>query len=406
MYHYNATQLYQQPPAPVPPPVPHLQSHDIVLTLRQEPDVALVATDAKGKGEHPSAVWQSPKHTPLTVKERKPVDPPPVVEIRVKSITDPAQHFLTSPYLFMTCSLADAVTKEPLDSIASRCLCGSLVSSLHRLKDTDDKDGGFFVFPDISVKLLGHYRLHFSLFDLHKEHHQVQFLGSVDSKVFQVSSQKDFRGMSESSSLSRAFCDQGVRMRLRKDTKNGKRAYASIEQSPSNAPNIMPNPQQQYPYANEMSPPSKRPHSEIEDRKEHFTDHSVASAPSYSPPYVSPDYPRMPYGLGQTYYQPQVSASQAPSYAARASAATYYANPMQPATIDGRMPSLMSLQQRFNEIQQPSLSQQSFSYPLPRLNNPSSFGFGDESNTLDMYRTPPNVPLSEDHRPQSRPVLD
>lgn len=57
---------------------------------------------------------------------------------------------------------------EAWDGTAGKSLSGSLVSSLHRLKDISNKDGGFFVFGDISVKVQGTFRLHFSLFDLHK----------------------------------------------------------------------------------------------------------------------------------------------------------------------------------------------------------------------------------------------
>ena len=65
-------------------------------------------------------------------------------------------------------------------------LAGSLVSSLHRLKDIDNRgeessvgsytlqtliltsDGGFFVFGDLSVKIVGDHKLHFSLFEMRK----------------------------------------------------------------------------------------------------------------------------------------------------------------------------------------------------------------------------------------------
>ena len=46
---------------------------------------------------------------------------------------------------------------------------------------------------------------------------QVAFLASVVSEPFKVVQQKDFRGLDESTYLSRAFSDQGVRLRLRKE---------------------------------------------------------------------------------------------------------------------------------------------------------------------------------------------
>ena len=70
----------------------------------------------------------------------------------------------------------------------TNALGGTLVSSLHRLKDIDDKrtfaftnptcttwlktslttllDAGFFVFGDLSVKVEGKFRLKFSLYEL------------------------------------------------------------------------------------------------------------------------------------------------------------------------------------------------------------------------------------------------
>lgn len=85
----------------------------------------------------------------------------------------------------MVCSLWKHDKDEPHDSEGARSLAGSLVSSLHRLKDVNNagmepssfywnrilsawSDGGFFVFGDISVKAQGAHRLRFSLFDLHK----------------------------------------------------------------------------------------------------------------------------------------------------------------------------------------------------------------------------------------------
>lgn len=70
----------------------------------------------------------------------------------------------------MTCSLVknddtDIVVKHTNGKPA---LSGSLTSSLHRLKDTHNIDGAYFVFGDVSCKEAGSHRLKFCLFDLHK----------------------------------------------------------------------------------------------------------------------------------------------------------------------------------------------------------------------------------------------
>jgi hypothetical protein len=97
----------------------------------------------------------------------------------------------------MCASLYKLDRNEAWDGNAAKSLAGCLTSSLHRLKDVDNKgnaqyfrnmlhnflssenidvllvltsplDGAFFVFGDISVKVHGTFRLHFSLFDLRK----------------------------------------------------------------------------------------------------------------------------------------------------------------------------------------------------------------------------------------------
>jgi hypothetical protein len=50
----------------------------------------------------------------------------------------------------------------------TRCTTGSVVSSLYHLKDSENenRDAGFFVFPDLSVRQEGSYRLKLSLFEV------------------------------------------------------------------------------------------------------------------------------------------------------------------------------------------------------------------------------------------------
>lgn len=82
--------------------------------------------------------------------------------------------------------LTAAHQAEDINTATQSALAGTLVSSLHRLKDVDNTgesiislreaadiahspaDGGFFVFPDLSVKIEGEFRLRFSLFEMLK----------------------------------------------------------------------------------------------------------------------------------------------------------------------------------------------------------------------------------------------
>lgn len=71
----------------------------------------------------------------------------------------------------MFASLASADCNDELHVLKdgkTRCTTGSIVSSLYHLKDTEynNQDAGFFVFPDLSVRTEGSYRLKFSLFEV------------------------------------------------------------------------------------------------------------------------------------------------------------------------------------------------------------------------------------------------
>lgn len=117
----------------------------------------------------------------------------------------------------MSCSLLkgdEASSKEPLPSY----LIGTVVSSLHRLKDTDNQDGGFFVFGDLSCKVEGKFRLLFTLYQMQKM--ECVHITSIVSDTFQVYPTKSFPGLAESTFLTRSFSDQGVRLRLRKDSRS------------------------------------------------------------------------------------------------------------------------------------------------------------------------------------------
>ncbi|KKZ62517.1 hypothetical protein EMCG_03062 [[Emmonsia] crescens] len=184
---------------------PALQSADFRLTVRQNPERARVAGGKE--------------------KERKPVDPPPIIQLKIDEAKDPGQNYLQSPFYFMCCTLYNATEDRPATTAQSTALAGTLVSSLHRLKDTDNLEGGFFVFGDLSVKIEGEFRLKFNLFEMREvkrcggARDEVVYIKSILSKPFTVSPPKNFPGMAESTWLSRSFADQGVKLRIRKEAR-------------------------------------------------------------------------------------------------------------------------------------------------------------------------------------------
>ncbi|KAF8866823.1 hypothetical protein BDZ45DRAFT_174061 [Acephala macrosclerotiorum] len=162
-------------------------------------------------------VRQQPKSARVAVgkeKDRKPVDPPPIVQLKISSAADPHRNYLQSPYFFLSCSLVSVSGNHPAGTLGT-ALAGTLVSSLHRLKDTNNSDGAFFIFGDLSVKIEGSFCLQFNLYQMQSQ--ECVHVASTTSNPFPVVSTKNFTGMAESTFLTRTFSDQGVRLRLRKE---------------------------------------------------------------------------------------------------------------------------------------------------------------------------------------------
>jgi hypothetical protein len=95
---------------------------------------------------------------------------------------------------------------------------------------------GYFIFPDLSVRHEGQYRLSFSLFETTKEEKDFdlepadgQLPAGVDWRMeiktapFDVYSAKKFPGLMESTPLSKEVADQGCRVRIRRDVRMRKR---------------------------------------------------------------------------------------------------------------------------------------------------------------------------------------
>ncbi|KAG0181397.1 hypothetical protein DFQ29_008454 [Apophysomyces sp. BC1021] len=129
----------------------------------------------------------------LFLVDRRPIDPPPIVQLQPPK--DSGLGYLHNPYFFLYATLMDAKGENDLPFFnGNRTTAGAVVQSLHKLKDTNNKDGGFFIFADISIRLEGFYKLKFTMFEIAGTH--VYRLCSVLSDTFQVYSPKCFPGMS------------------------------------------------------------------------------------------------------------------------------------------------------------------------------------------------------------------
>jgi hypothetical protein len=271
-----------------------LEPGDVTLLIRQQPKEGLITTEGKEKS-------------------RKPIDPPPVVEIQVSEQRDPKKFYLQSPYLFLVCQLVSAESKIPVKLQGKCALTGALCSSLHRLRDSANTEGGFFVFGDLSAKMAGEYRLQFSLFDarLREPDRKCVFLATTYSAQFKVVQHKDFKGLEESTFLSRAFSDQGVRLRLRKEPRTNmgaskKRSFTDYqEDSQDSGPVEM---------SRDLSGGHPHGHQQQHQQQQHQASHQPPpSHPSHQAQHQQPQQQQQqqqhhyPVQQAQLYGMPQVN---------------------------------------------------------------------------------------------------
>ncbi|KAF2674905.1 hypothetical protein BT63DRAFT_366062 [Microthyrium microscopicum] len=113
-------------------------------------------------------------------------------------------------------------------------MTGLLTSSLHRLKAGEPlQESGFFVFGDISVCQMGEFKLQYNLFELRglrSQEPHVVFLTTLSGGIINITNTKSYPGLESSTFLSRSFSDQGVRLRLRKETRTPNAKKRSIDE--------------------------------------------------------------------------------------------------------------------------------------------------------------------------------
>ncbi|KAH9908084.1 velvet factor-domain-containing protein [Xylariomycetidae sp. FL2044] len=254
---------------------------------------------------------------PKSSADRRPVDPPPVVILRVfegenreeaRDITfDYNVDFFCYASLEHARPMAHGRVQTPA-ATSPPVLTGFPVSGCCYLDRPDP--AGYFLFPDLSVRHEGRYRLVFSLYELIKEKEDldhdapIPFNDGVTSSGpgdathrmdlksadFVVYSAKKFPGLTESTTLSRTVAEQGCRVRIRRDVRMRRRdtkQSAASEFENNNA-------EDEY---------TRRRKTQTPDG---FRTRSVSNSSMDRAPYV-PDHPRRPsnaeYG-GGVLYQP------------------------------------------------------------------------------------------------------
>ncbi|KAK7975844.1 hypothetical protein PG989_014307 [Apiospora arundinis] len=306
------------------------------------------------------AVRQQPERGKVALgkeKDKKPVDPPPIVELVVHPDQDRNRLFLQNPYLILIAflELADnapstkasgKAAKDGADRDANRddeskmigaYMAGSTVSSLHRLKDTDNRDSGFFIFPDLTVKKEGWYKIRFTLMTMeeNRTENRIEDTGfdgnwiticNIHSKPFQVHTARTFPGMSESTFMTRSFSDQGVRIRLRKDSRQ-----VTVKKRNHHVASTLKDVQEDASYDGIIA--------DSGSGKRQRTSSTGYSNPSPSPISTATTYASFPPALHASappYSIPHGGITSSPTYATHSG--SHMANPMQVAFRDSQHP--------------------------------------------------------------------
>ncbi|PSN68512.1 hypothetical protein BS50DRAFT_367650 [Corynespora cassiicola Philippines] len=175
--------------------------------------------------------------------DRRPVDPPPIVELRVfEGEQEITFAYNANFFLFATLENARSIApgRAPPTTPSFPVLTGTPVAGMAYLDRPTP--AGYFIFPDLSVRHEGKYRLSFALYEELKDPKDmdddrsapnVHAQGGVDAHVshrlevksmpFVVFSAKKFPGLSESTALSRMVAEQGCRVRIRRDVRMRRR---------------------------------------------------------------------------------------------------------------------------------------------------------------------------------------
>ncbi|CAO3651933.1 unnamed protein product [Cunninghamella echinulata] len=166
--------------------------------------------------------------------DRRPIDPPLIVELipnfhqdhplANNSKIEQTNWWITNcmANLFLTAILIPtSLLQAPVDvPLHSRLTVGRTVSSLYHFRDLDHIEKYFFVFSDLSIRAEGYYRFKLCLFNI--ERSTIVYKKSILTDEFKVYPAKKFPGMFGSCPLAKCFAEQGLKIRIRKESRHRK----------------------------------------------------------------------------------------------------------------------------------------------------------------------------------------
>ncbi|OLN95407.1 hypothetical protein CCHL11_04721 [Colletotrichum chlorophyti] len=354
-------------------------------------------------------VLQQPERAPAA--DRRPVDPPPVVQLRVlegysrdeaKDITFNYQaNFFLFAELCQSRPMAHGRVQTPA-ATQSPVLTGMPVSGMAYLDRPTE--AGYFLFPDLSVRHEGRYVLSFHLYEeIKKEEDRdpegdpaeeaenpcFQYRMAVKSHPFVVYSAKKFPGLTESTSLSKTISEQGCRVRIRRDVRMRRR---DAKPGGNDYDNGNTGAENEYRNARRTQTP------EIRSSAEQLRDRSSSNSSEHRAAY--PPAPERRPSVAASFQAPPPPLSYgapAPSnvhlrFGSDASSAPYHPHPYaQPAA----QPSPIS----------PTTSSYYSTQPSPYQPGPSSYGYSSRPSSQYAPSNPPPTPRDPyDRRPSSMAV--
>lgn len=344
---------------------------------------------------------------PKSSADRRPVDPPPIVRLLVSEgetfdqAKDITMDYNSDFFLFVSLENARPMAHGRVQTPAATStpvLTGVPVSACCYLDRP--QPAGYFLFPDLSVRHEGRYRLIFRLYERNKDPQDLSiadpseapdsfedddglfftFLNEVRSQPFIVYSAKKFPGLAESTPLSRTVAEQGCRVRIRRDVRMRRR------ETKGSAPTEYEQREEEFARDRRTQSPAdafRRSSSNSSlDRRPSGYEHQPALAPNqrvlnfgqpaYNKPYQHPPGPPS---------EPPSPASRTPTYRHGSFAMPNYhpSTPTYSHPYSDRPPA-PAHEERRPSLPYPSLSSQSYGTPIqprPPIPPPINTSFGE-----------------------------
>jgi hypothetical protein len=316
---------------------------------------------------------------------------------------------------------------------------------------------GYFIFPDLSVRHEGRYRLSFHLYEEIKEAKDadkdstlplpnqiplsatskpgipqafLHFRLEVKSVPFTVYSAKKFPGLATSTSLSRIIAEQGCRVRIRRDVRMRRRGDKRDEDYEFGEERAAA-----YARSSDRFTTPDRYAASMDRPRSNSNGSNIESPYGFVPPDRRPSAPDYGFQCPQPYQRPMppapMSHSQTPSYQSHlsfGSTPSHYPAPHMPPTPPPVAPQgIYSPQHAYAQIRHPSNGSEyegtPIAYPAPQIPverggypkppmssyamdppKPNSY-MDPRKPEPSLYPSTPNVPVSRSQTPNLVPAM-